>query len=499
MVEMAKKRVKEKGNPANVDFRPLNMEDMVGIDTASQDVVTAQIALMFPDLRKALKEISRVLKPGGYFIGTVWVNNAHRQLLEHVISKLKNENFRFFPTGKEPEALWEVEPLDAALKEFGFNPLDGHNTEDGIHFTFGKFGEEETFDLFAFGIVEMLSKLESTIPNAKAKARQIFEDAVSELAEKNGGVVKLPNRKMDKYYAAAASPVHYPAAPGLYGSAHRYILLQKSGRGGGATTMDDVSSIVSQPGVFLVTGPSGSGKTTFVECFKPHLYMSQYHAIRPHGFVDTFYSMETLQLPYTVSNKTRIGGTIIDGLVVKGLSGGQRKIFIFAHVNVIISKSAQKLLVVVDEPFAGVTSNYVPFMTGLISNWVGNGHTVLVIDNDHHEHTMAMGWHLVKIDNRKVKLINGKNTDVAIPMTPRQRTPLPRDSARSVYLYVRHDVFNSANMSNTRVMQGLTFSLIATPFVYDPQFDVGGLAQCFAFLVILIQTVWAFVPGQITV
>lgn len=258
-----------------------------------------------------------------------------------------------------------------------------------------------------------------------------------------------------------------------------------------------IRAIAAQPGVYLITGSSGSGKTTFVECFKPHLYMSQYHAIRPHGFVDTFFPVDTLKLPFSVSSRTRIGGTIIDGLDVKGLSGGQRKLFICAHLNVVVSNYPTPLMIVADEPLAGVTSNYVGYITDMIQSWKGRGHTVLVIDNDHHEHTTKMGWKLIKIDQRRVVSIDGQEANIIVPLVRRQRTPLVRDVWRAVSLYAKHDLFNAQNMSNTRVVQGVVISLISVPFVYDPQFDVGASLQGFAYVLILINSSFQFVPGQI--
>jgi len=210
-----------------------------------------------------------------------------------------------------------------------------------------------------------------------------------------------------------------------------------------------------------------------------------------------FFSLKDLQLPYSVSAKTRIGGTIIDGLVVKGLSGGQRKLFISSHLDLVVTKSSAPLMIVADEPFAGVTSNYVYFMTDMIQKWKMKGHTVLVIDNDHHEHTTTMGWTPIKIDQRRVVSVNGQPVNIDVPMVKRQRTPLTRNVSHAVSLYVKHDVLNAQNMSNTRTFQGVVVSLLSVPFVYEPQLDVGASLQGFAFVLILINTAFQFVPGQI--
>ena len=51
----------------------MEMDELLQVESGSQDVVVAACGLMYTvDHAKVLREVQRVLKPGGLFIGTVW-------------------------------------------------------------------------------------------------------------------------------------------------------------------------------------------------------------------------------------------------------------------------------------------------------------------------------------------------------------------------------------------------------------------------------------------
>lgn len=202
MIDAAKIRIQSNGMSDNVEFKVLNMEDMTSIPSASQDVVTVQLGLMFPDLKKALSEIMRVLTPGGLLVGTVWKANGHLHLSEHVITKLTGNKFTMFAADKGPEALKDAPALDARLQEAGFVLLDGHNAEQGLSFSFGKIGVFDTFDLCFFPFYPTLEQLETEVPGAKEKAKHIFESTVQDMASKSGGQVQLPNSDNEPFGSA---------------------------------------------------------------------------------------------------------------------------------------------------------------------------------------------------------------------------------------------------------------------------------------------------------
>ena len=78
------------------------------------------------------------------------------------------------------------------------------------------------------------------------------------------------------------------------------------------------------------------------------------------------------QLPYwdiyikEEKDKNIIVGGTIAGQFMAGLSGGQRKLLLF---ELIFQRTAAQdnLLVVLDEPFAGVTDDFVPFIVGRLN------------------------------------------------------------------------------------------------------------------------------------
>jgi len=149
----------------------------------------------------------------------------------------------------------------------------------------------------------------------------------------------------------------------------------------------------------VVVGSSGSGKTTYLEdIHKVHscTYIRQYHTLRPYIPVKKIPGFDPTQLPYwhLYSDKTvdggkknesynpnvKIGGTMA-GEFTAGLSGGQRKMMLFELVRQRTS-SQSDLLIVLDEPFAGVTDDFVPFIVARLEE-MRQRHNILLVTNDH--------------------------------------------------------------------------------------------------------------------
>jgi len=185
------------------------------------------------------------------------------------------------------------------------------------------------------------------------------------------------------------------------------------------------------------------------------------------------------------------------GLDVKGLSGGQRKLCICAHINLVVLRSTEKLQIVLDEPLAGVTSNYIGFVIGMVHKWSDNGHAIALIDNDHHEHTTTQGWGRIKLDQRQVIHVDGKDMSIPVPLQRPPRSSLRKDVCRDSRIYFMHEMLNPSSLNNQRVTQAIFAQLVALPFCYNPLLDVGSYSQVMLFFFIMFATNGNFVPGRI--
>jgi ABC-type lipoprotein export system ATPase subunit len=141
-----------------------------------------------------------------------------------------------------------------------------------------------------------------------------------------------------------------------------------------------------------VVGASGSGKTTFLnDVHRSYkcIYIRQYHNMRPYITVSQIPNFDTKRLPYWdiyekegKADTIKVGGTMA-GEFTAGLSGGQRKLLLFELICQRV-QNQKRLLIVLDEPFAGVTDDFVPFiLQGL--HELSVRHNVLLVTNDHVE------------------------------------------------------------------------------------------------------------------
>jgi hypothetical protein len=116
-------------------------------------------------------------------------------------------------------------------------------------------------------------------------------------------------------------------------------------------------------------------------------YIRQYHSVRPYVTVSKIPNFDPTALPYWEiyeregkAAKIQVGGTMA-GEFTAGLSGGQRKMLLFELVFQRISYQSD-LLIVLDEPFAGVTDDFVPFIVERL-NEMRKSHNILLVTNDH--------------------------------------------------------------------------------------------------------------------
>lgn len=171
----------------------------------------------------------------------------------------------------------------------------------------------------------------------------------------------------------------------------------------------------------IVVGSSGSGKTTFLnDVHKSHktTYIRQYHNLRPYITVSAIPNFDPSQLPYWdiyeregTAATIKVGGTMA-GETTAGLSGGQRKLMLFELIYQ-RTMSQKKLLLVLDEPFAGVTDDFVPWIADRL-NLMRQKHNILLVTNDHIQQLTSMADNVITvsaIDRSKVTINDREKVD----------------------------------------------------------------------------------------
>lgn len=177
----------------------------------------------------------------------------------------------------------------------------------------------------------------------------------------------------------------------------------------------------------VCVGSSGSGKTTFLQdVYKHHkcVYIRQYHNLRPYIKVSAIPNFDATQLPYwnvyqseNKEDSIQVGGTMA-GEFTAGLSGGQRKLLLFELIYQRTLKQSD-LLIVLDEPFCGVTDDFVPFITKRLTQ-MKDQHNVLLVTNDHVKALSDLSDNVITVsalDRQNVSINSMKKVDREMAVT----------------------------------------------------------------------------------
>ena len=134
--------------------------------------------------------------------------------------------------------------------------------------------------------------------------------------------------------------------------------------------------------------------------------------MRPCVAVTTIPNFDPTKLPYWkiyevegTASKIPVGGTMA-GEFAAGLSGGQRKLLLF---ELIVQRTLEHepLLIVLDEPFAGVTDDFVPWIVERLKV-LRQYHNIVLVTNDHVHVLMELADNTIRVSavDRSVVQIN---------------------------------------------------------------------------------------------
>lgn len=122
MLEYAKRKF---NTHQNLEFQPADATNL-SFPHAFFDAVVCQFSLMFfPDKQAALKEVVRVLKPGGVFAFNIWDSYEHNHLIQTVNETLN----RLFPEKPPPffdvpYGYYQIDEIKRLLGQAGFRDIE---------------------------------------------------------------------------------------------------------------------------------------------------------------------------------------------------------------------------------------------------------------------------------------------------------------------------------------------------------------------------------------
>ncbi len=117
--------IKRRGQLENVTYRQADALQLP-FEDACYDAAVCQFGIMFfPDKSRALNEIARVLRPGGWFAFNVWDSLANNRVIEIAYETIA----AFFPTDppdfiRTPFGYYQIDPIKALLEDEGFSNID---------------------------------------------------------------------------------------------------------------------------------------------------------------------------------------------------------------------------------------------------------------------------------------------------------------------------------------------------------------------------------------
>jgi len=235
----------------------------------------------------------------------------------------------------------------------------------------------------------------------------------------------------------------------------------------------------------VVVGNSGSGKTYFLnEVHSAHkcIYIRQYHNVRPYITVTKIPNFDYTKLPYwSIYEKEgtaatiKVGGTMA-GEVTTGLSGGQRKLLLFELIMQRV-QSQSNILICLDEPFAGVTDNFVPYIMKRLSE-LKNNHQIVIVTNDHVESLKSMADNTIKVsalDRSRVQINDGATVsrEKTIVALAAGDSYVFKSSWQDLKFFIDVEILYNQTLRNTAAFTMLIFVVCLATFWNSSKNSVG--------------------------
>lgn len=187
MVDKAKSRVEGSG-ATNVEFAQTSADDLSAWTTEFDAVMMSFVLMFVPDKAKALQEVARVLKPGGYAYTAVWKHLPFYALAHDAVEEVAGKpmpEFAINPLKLKADNAVEDLAGAAGLEIIG---------QESLSYDFKMDTAKETADgctILAGGMLKQLE--EDGISGATSKFYKVVERLIDEKNWKaSGGEVSVP-------------------------------------------------------------------------------------------------------------------------------------------------------------------------------------------------------------------------------------------------------------------------------------------------------------------
>jgi len=183
ILEYAKELASEKGIN-NIKTKEIDGENLTLSDNSFDTVISRVGLIFFPDQQKALKEMKRVLKPGGMVAAIVYSTVDKNKFFSTPVSIIRRRAQLPPPLAGQPGpfSLGAEGVLDAAFKQAGFTNVRSQIMNAPVEMSTAK--DCVRFEYESFAALHQM--LEGLSDDEKAEAWQEIEDELSKFENENG-------------------------------------------------------------------------------------------------------------------------------------------------------------------------------------------------------------------------------------------------------------------------------------------------------------------------